>query len=95
MKRKNIIIICALMAVGAPLSSYAQLDSSALNYMLQRPQVAKSYKNKKFMDHMFMEFGFGGNLMGRHNVALVTGYHQNTDCVSTSMGVHTELPTRK
>lgn len=42
MKRKNIIIICALMAVGAPLSSYAQLDSSALNYMLQRPQVAKS-----------------------------------------------------
>ena len=70
MKRKNIIIICALMAVGAPLSSYAQLDSSALNYMLQRPQVAKSYKNKKFMDHMFMEFGFGGNLMGRHNVAL-------------------------
>ena len=56
MKRKNIIIICALMAVGAPLSSYAQLDSSALNYMLQRPQVAKSYKNKKFMDHMFMEF---------------------------------------
>ena len=68
MKRRNIIILCALAAAGAPLCSRAQLEKSALEYMLQRPQVAKSYKDKKFMDHMFMDFGFGANLMGRHNV---------------------------
>ena len=55
---------------GAPLTGKAQLSKSALDYMLQRPQVTKSYKDKKFMDHLFMDFGFGGNLMGRHNVKL-------------------------
>ena len=69
MKTKN-IIITALMVAGVPLCSRAQLERSALDYMLQRPQVAKSYKDKKFMDHLFMDFGFGGNLMGRHHVKL-------------------------
>lgn len=70
MKRKNIILISALLMANAPLVSEAQLEKSALDYMLQRPQVTKSYKDKKFMDHLFMDFGFGGNLMGRHNVKL-------------------------
>ena len=70
MKRKDFILISALIMAGAPLTSKAQLSKSALDYMLQRPQVTKSYENKKFMDHLFMDFGFGGNLMGRHNVKL-------------------------
>ena len=70
MKRKDFILISALIMAGAPLTGKAQLSKSALDYMLQRPQVTKSYKDKKFMDHLFMDFGFGGNLMGRHNVKL-------------------------
>lgn len=71
MKRKDFILISALIMAGAPLTSKAQFSKSALDYyMLQRPQVTKSYKDKKFMDHLFMDFGFGGNLMGRHNVKL-------------------------
>ena len=64
MKRKDYILISALIMAGAPLISKAQLSNSAFDYMLQRPQVTKSYKDKKFIDHLFMDFGFGGNIMG-------------------------------
>lgn len=57
MKRKDFILISALIMAGAPLTGKAQLSKSALDYMLQRPQVTKSYKDKKFMDHLFMDFG--------------------------------------
>ena len=70
MKRKDYILISALIMAGAPLISKAQLSNSAFDYMLQRPQVTKSYKDKKFIDHLFMDFGFGGNIMGHHNVKL-------------------------
>ena len=70
MKRKDYILISALIMAGAPLISNAQLSNSAFDYMLQRPQVTKSYKDKKFIDHLFMDFGFGGNIMGHHNVKL-------------------------
>ena len=56
MKRKDFILISALIMAGAPLTGKAQLSKSALDYMLQRPQVTKSYKDKKFMDHLFMDF---------------------------------------
>ena len=87
MKRKNIILISALLMANAPLVSEAQLEKSALDYMLQRPQVTKSYKDKKFMDHLFMDFGFGGNLMGRHNVSMVY--------VLTSMAVPIRLVVKR
>lgn len=45
MKRKDFILISALIMAGAPLTGKAQLSKSALDYMLQRPQVTKSYKD--------------------------------------------------
>ena len=48
MKRKDFILISALIMAGTPLTGKAQLSKSALDYMLQRPQVTKSYKDKKF-----------------------------------------------
>ena len=43
------------------LSAMGQSDSSALNYLLQRPPVAKHYDDKKFGDHVFVEIGMGVN----------------------------------
>ena len=42
MKRKDFILISALIMAGAPLTGKAQFSKSALDYMLQRPQVSKS-----------------------------------------------------
>lgn len=78
MKKKDIITLCALLSACSPAlaqeqtqgSTQPQLEGSALNYMLQRPKVSKFYAHKRFMDHMFMDFGLGGNLLGRHNVKI-------------------------
>lgn len=48
-----------LFALAMPLS--AQVPGSALNYMLQRPKVAKHFENKTFGDHLFVEGGVGVN----------------------------------
>lgn len=50
----GLLLCCALTALG-------QSDSSALNYLLQRPPVAKHYDDKKFGDHVFVEIGMGAN----------------------------------
>lgn len=68
MKKRNIILYSMLLAAAAPVGAQSKLEGSALDYMLQRPRVAKYYKDKKFGDHLFMDFGFGGNLMGKHGV---------------------------
>ena len=46
-------------------TAHAQLQGSALNYMLQRPRVAKQYADKRLLDHLFVDGGAGFNLMGR------------------------------
>ena len=43
---------------------------NALDHLLQRPRVAKTYKDKKFMDHIFLDYGLGGNAIGRHGVKI-------------------------
>lgn len=66
-------ILAAL--VLSSLSAQAQtgssiLPNSALEYMLQRPAVAKKYKEKHFLDHFFLETGFGVNNTLRRNTTL-------------------------
>lgn len=48
-----------LFALALPLS--AQVPNNALDYMLQRPKVAKHFENKTFGDHLFIEGGIGVN----------------------------------
>ena len=42
---KNIAAVAILLAYAA--TAHAQLKGSALNYMLQRPRVAKQYADKQ------------------------------------------------
>ena len=54
-----------MLAICAGLAciqiAHAQLEQSALDYMLQKPPVAKHFDNKKFGDHIFFEAGLGLN----------------------------------
>lgn len=50
-----------LLWCSAAMTMQAQLSTSALDYLLQRPKVAKHYTDKKFGDHLFVEGGFGIN----------------------------------
>ena len=73
MKKRNLNIICALLAASSQLCAQDMNGTeenkiNALDHLLQRPRVAKFYKDKKLMDHMFLDYGLGGNLMGRHDV---------------------------
>ena len=54
---KNIAAVAILLAYAA--TAHAQLKGSALNYMLQRPRVAKQYADKKLFDHLFVDAGAG------------------------------------
>lgn len=69
---RNIIILaaCALLASYIPLPAVAQIEGGALNYMLQRPRVAKYYKQKHAFDHLFLDGGAGVNLLGSHDMNL-------------------------
>ena len=66
--------ICCLLALSSPCTIMAQNDSvphlqkSALEYMLQRPNVTKHYEHKKVGDHLFTEIGAGLNAIGAHNL---------------------------
>lgn len=42
----------------------AQVEGSALDYMLQHPSVAKSFGSKSFGDHLFLDAGASLNAMG-------------------------------
>lgn len=57
------ISVAALLALSAP-ASRAQLQGSALDYMLQRPRVTKQYDGKHAFDHLFVDVGGGFNFMG-------------------------------
>ena len=65
--------MCCLLALSSPCTMQAQNDSvphlqkSALEYMLQRPNVTKHYEHKKLGDHLFTELGAGINVTGAHN----------------------------
>lgn len=53
--------LCLLLWCSAVLTLQAQLQTSALDYLLQRPKVAKQYDGKRFGDHLFVEGGVGFN----------------------------------
>ena len=60
-------IVAAFMACAYVATANAQIEGSALNYMLQRPRVAKKWKQKTYFDHLFVDAGLGTNIMGtRH-----------------------------
>lgn len=44
---------------------YAQLPESALDHLLQRKKVTKTYEKKKFGDRLFLEGGGGLNVLSR------------------------------
>ena len=54
----------AAAALAASTLGFAQVPGSALDYMLQRPRVAKSYSHKRAFDHLFVDLGAGVNAMG-------------------------------
>ena len=62
---KNIAAVAVLTLYTA--SAHAQLEGSALNYMLQRPRVAKQYADKQLFDHLFVDAGAGVNIVGYNN----------------------------
>ena len=57
-------LAAVLMTAAVPSLAQAQVPGSALDYMLQRPRVAKMYKQKSPFDHLFVDFGAGANVMG-------------------------------
>lgn len=57
----------ATMMLAVALPAAAQVPGSALDYMLQRPRVAKYYPHKRLFDHLFLDGGVGVNMVGvRH-----------------------------
>lgn len=56
----------SLCALAIPYAS-AQVPGSALDYMLQRPRVTKTYDHKSFGDRLFLEAGAGVNVVGSRN----------------------------
>jgi len=56
MKKAAYLLIASLLS---PALAYAQLDRSALEYMLQRKKISKTFPQKRFGDHLFVEGGAG------------------------------------
>lgn len=59
--RKVAAKFCCLLALSVPSLAKAQ-SFNALDYLQQRPPVTKHYQNKRFGDHMFVEFGGGTSM---------------------------------
>lgn len=57
-------LAAVLITAAVPSFAQAQVPGSALDYMLQRPRVAKMYKQKSPFDHLFVDLGAGANIMG-------------------------------
>ena len=60
---RNAAAVC-LLALCSTTLAQAQVQGSALDYMLQRPRVTKEYSHKQAFDHLFLDAGAGANLMG-------------------------------
>lgn len=66
---KNILktAATALAVIAFAIPAGAQIEGSALNYMLQRPRVAKEWRDQKPFGHLFVDAGIGFNMMGRRS----------------------------
>ena len=77
-----------IIALGMTSTTQAQIEGGALNYMLQRPRVAKYYKHKRAFDHIFIDAGAGINLLGSGDMRLgATGAFSIGDWISPEHGV--------
>ena len=70
MKNTLLYISLMLLSLGVCMPADAQVEGSALNYLLQRPRVAKKYKQKQAFDHLFLDAGAGFDIMGRRHPQL-------------------------
>lgn len=66
MKKAAYLLIASLLC---PAAMRAQLDRSALEYMLQRKRISKSFPQKRFGDHLFVEGGAGLTFTARHGTS--------------------------
>ena len=77
-----------IIAIGMTSTAQAQIEGGALNYMLQRPRVAKYYKHKRAFDHIFIDAGAGVNLLGSGDMKPgATGAFSIGDWISPEHGV--------
>lgn len=56
-------LLMAALTLATVMGAQAQVPGGALNYMLQRPRVAKSYDHKRPFDHLFLDAGVGMNML--------------------------------
>lgn len=85
----KVLALVAVLAFMAPsVPSRAQVQGSALDYMLQRPRVAKYYDGKRPFDHLFVDAGGGLNLLGsKHLKGGFQGEMNIGDWISPEHGV--------
>ena len=77
-----------LLALSASTLAQAQIQGSALDYMLQRPRVTKSFEHKRPFDHLFIDGGAGFNLVGtKHPKAGVQANFNVGDWITPEHGL--------
>lgn len=88
MKHFDRLTLGMVIALGMTPAAHAQIVGGALNYMLQRPRVAKYYKHKHAFDHLFLDAGAGPNLLGSGDMKLgATGAMRIGDWISPEHGM--------
>lgn len=87
-------VMAAAVAIAYVTTAHAQIEGGALEYMLQRPRVAKQWQEKKAFDHLFFDAGMGANLMGSHKLKCDIGGTFNIgDWITPEHGVRLNLTT--
>ena len=88
MKHFERLALGMVIALSMASAAQAQIPGGALNYMLQRPRVAKYYKHKHAFDHLFLDAGAGPNILGSGDMKLgATGALRVGDWISPEHGV--------
>ena len=88
------IVMAAIIAIAYITTAHAPIAGGALEYMLQRPRVAKQWQERKAFDHLFFDGGVGANLMGASNLKWDMGGTLNIgDWITPEHGVRLNLTT--
>src|SRR5574344_212682 len=53
------VIFSTIIILAFPVSALSQLPKSALNYMLQKPKVLKTFNDSSRLNRIFVDFGVG------------------------------------
>lgn len=84
----------ALIATAYTTTAHAQIDGGALEYMLQRPRVAKQWQHKKPFDHLFVDGGIGTSVMGARKPEFdLSGGFNIGDWITPEHGVRLNINT--